>query len=185
MQKLDSIKAGAFLAGVMVLVTIGMAQAAPQPRESAAASRGLDSVPIESRYAISAEIGLDQPGYHARQNGSALAADNPGQDMSIKFGATGVEIGAGVDGFAVHPVQWGYGDTLVELAAGIPRALDNIITVQHGTVSQWYVNGPLGLQQGFTVAERPQAGSGPLKIAMAIQGARAGKVDDDGKGQPA
>ena len=36
---------------------------------------------------------------------------------------------------------------------------------------EWYVNSPAGLEQGFTLDERP-AGDGPLVVELAVAGAR-------------
>ena len=186
MKAINRRKAVAFLAGVMVLLTAAMAHAAPMPNgtsgSKAVAPQGMEALPEEGRYAVSAAIGQDQPGYHAQMDGAALVVDNTGNGLSVRFVTGGVEIDTGGQGFSLRPMQWGYGDALTELAPGWPQALGNIVTLQRGPVSEWYVNGPLGLQQGFTVAEAPQAGSGPLRIAMTIEGALVGSVDEDGRG---
>ena len=141
-----------------------------------------DSLPIEGRYAISAAIGHDEPGYHARMAAGFVEAENTGHGLSVRFSAGGVELAAGKQSFALRPVMWGYGDELTLIQPGVPQAVGNLVTAQRGGVSEWYVNGPLGLQQGFTVTEAPQSGSGPLVIDMAIVGARAGRIDEDGRG---
>ena len=50
-------------------------------------------------------------------------------------------------------------------ALGSPRRLSradhaaNRVVYRHGSLEEWYVNGPLGLEQGFTLGARP-AGHG-------------------------
>ena len=161
---------------VLVCLTFLAVQARASIRQSQ------ESLPLEGRYAISAALGHDQPGYHAQIEGAGLVANNTGQGLTARFGQTGVEIGSGRStGFTMQPVAWGYGDELVLLPKGMPQAVGNAVTCARGTVGEWYVNGPLGLQQGFTVTQRPAGGSGPLTIALAIEGARAGSVDADGQ----
>ena len=48
-------------------------------------------------------------------------------------------------------------------------------------VTEWYVNGPLGLQQGFTFASRPSPlVDGPLEVQVAISGDVTVEVNDVG-----
>ena len=56
-----------------------------------------------------------------------------------------------------------------------------------GPVREWYVNGPLGLEQGFTIPHRLPGGSGPLALSLAVGGlrpvlARGSVVLDDARG---
>ncbi|MBN2106639.1 MAG: cadherin-like domain-containing protein [Deltaproteobacteria bacterium] len=148
----------------------------------AALRPGMESLPMDARYAVSAAIGHDQPDYHARLDGTALQADNAGHGLTARFGSGGVEIGSAGQHIVLQPVAWGQGDELMFLPEAVPQSYGNIVASSRGFVSEWYINGPLGLQQGFTVAQPPQACSGVLRIAMAIDGALAGRVEEDGRG---
>jgi len=58
----------------------------------------------------------------------------------------------------------------------VPQGLGNMVFCRRGAVNEWYVNGPLGLQLSFTIAETPQAGTHrALKVVMAFDGAVAVK----------
>jgi hypothetical protein len=48
-------------------------------------------------------------------------------------------------------------------------------------MTEWWVNGPLGLEQGFTVARAPQ-GDGPLTLLLTLSGELSPRVEPDGKG---
>jgi len=150
--------------------------------QAAVQRQGIEGLSIEGQYAVSAAIGHDLPGYHVRMDGRGLAADNACNSITAWFTGGGVEIGSGMQRFSLRPVAWGYGDELTALQPGVPQAVGNMVTARRGAVSEWYVNSPLGLQQGFTITEPPQAGSGVLRIDMAIDGAFAGRVDEDGRG---
>jgi len=78
-----------------------------------------------------------------------------------------------------------------------PTAAANRIVYRRGAFEEWYVNGPLGLEQGFTVADPPHegaaacrpapAGSGgcgaraPLVFELAMTGGLRGEVEDGGR----
>jgi hypothetical protein len=59
-------------------------------------------------------------------------------------------------------------------------AADQVVYV-HSDVSEWYSNGPLGLEQGFTVSA-PLAGrpAGPLTLALALSGDARGTLSRGG-----
>jgi hypothetical protein len=47
------------------------------------------------------------------------------------------------------------------------------VYTQSGGVSEWYAAGPLGVEQGFTLAKRPAGRSGALTVALAVSGLSA------------
>ena len=52
-----------------------------------------------------------------------------------------------------------------------PSSSGNRVVYQHPGISEWYTNGPLGLEQGFTLARPPAAhGAGPLTLAVELSG---------------
>ena len=47
----------------------------------------------------------------------------------------------------------------------------NRVTYAHAGLSEWYANGPLGLEQGFTIPRAPSGHpAGPLTLSMALSG---------------
>ena len=48
----------------------------------------------------------------------------------------------------------------MRVEAAEPRAEANRVEYRRGEVTEWYVNGPLGLEQGFTLARAPDQGEG-------------------------
>ena len=70
------------------------------------------------------------------------------------------------------------------MAAAVPRADGNRVEYGRDRVTEWIVNGPLGLQHGFTLMEEPGVpGHGaPLTLALALAGNLAAQVDEDGRG---
>jgi hypothetical protein len=45
-------------------------------------------------------------------------------------------------------------------------------------ITEWYVNGPAGLEQGFTIDRRPKGVKGPLTIALGLSGELSATADD-------
>jgi len=62
--------------------------------------------------------------------------------------------------------------------AAAPEAVGNRIVLDRGPVVEWYLNGPDGIEQGFTLGERA-AGVGPLRVAMAVDGLEVRPSGDD------
>src|SRR5262249_5570576 len=56
-------------------------------------------------------------------------------------------------------------------AATRPTAHENRITYRHGNVREWYLNGPLGLEQGCTFARAP--GTRHLVVTQTLGGTLA------------
>ena len=50
---------------------------------------------------------------------------------------------------------YGYGDAIRAIETVAPTADLNRVEYQHESLTEWYVNGPAGLEQGFTVNDRP------------------------------
>ena len=78
---------------------------------------------------------------------------------------------AGSATWAMHVYAYGYGDKLKALATATPTSDTNRVQYQRGDLTEWYLNGPLGLEQGFTI--RGVGGKkkdGPLTVAVRLAG---------------
>ncbi len=51
-----------------------------------------------------------------------------------------------------------------------PVSSRNEVLYRHGSLTEFYRNGPYGLEQGFTLKQRPQAGTGPLVLSLSLDG---------------
>lgn len=56
----------------------------------------------------------------------------------------------------LEPVAWGMGNQLMPLMGGTVHTRGNEGVIDRGALIEWYRNGPLGIQQGFTVYGLPQ-----------------------------
>jgi hypothetical protein len=73
---------------------------------------------------------------------------------------------------------YGYGDAMTIARVAVPHATSNRVEYRRDALTEWYVNGPMGLEQGFTINERPGKANGqPLTIALALSGNLKAAVD--------
>jgi hypothetical protein len=135
-------------------------------------SRSLLSLPASPRIAASAALGADNAAYGVRASASALTAANPAQHLTSSFTATGVSLGSpGGASARLRLDGIGYGGPVSALAPVAPRVgpRANRVLYTRQAVSEWYANGPLGLEQGFTVAHAPAgAPSGDLTLRISL-----------------
>jgi CSLREA domain-containing protein len=110
------------------------------------AAHATRTLPAGLREAASAAVGSSDTGFHVRRAGGALVAHGGG--LTVRFGRTGVGITAAGGRLSMAPVGLG--------AAVTPVATGNRVSYRRAGVTEWYVNGPAGLEQGFTLA-RPQS----------------------------
>lgn len=120
------------------------------------------------------------PDYGVREQPGALVMPNPVQGYRAHLTADGVRIeqpGLADGAVPLTLVSYGCADRQQAVArqrpavrggAGQPSRAE----YARGGVTEWYENGALGLEQGFTLASPPCAGAGPLRFTVAVSGAR-------------
>jgi hypothetical protein len=118
------------------------------------ARQTLADLPASAQAAISAGIGRDQAAYHAalREDGS-FGMTNPAQNLHAHFTADTATVRAGDVEWNLLLSAWGYGETLQRVKRVAPSATANRVEYPRGALSEWYVNGPQGLEQGFTIQD--------------------------------
>ena len=98
------------------------------------------------------------------------------------FGRDGIVVDANAGRLELRLEAMGNGSRLHAAPAARPTATENRVEYRRGRLTEWYINGPLGLEQGFTIA-RPLAESrGPLTLAFAVSGTLRGSLDEGATG---
>jgi hypothetical protein len=122
------------------------------------------------REAVSSALGSSDPRFRLRRTGSALRGTSDG--LPVSFDTSGVRIGT-----ARAHLRLGFeglfsGRRLVLHGRQTrPEARKNRVTYRHGPVTEWYLAGPFGLEQGFTVSRRPgDAREAGLTLAVDVSG---------------
>jgi len=125
-------------------------------------------MPLSLVPAVSASVGAAERRFWPVRHGAWLLAAGGG--VRSRFSASGVAIRVrrGTVGLSLAGVgRGGRFDPIVTVA---PSAAANQTIYRHGSISEFYRNGPLGLEQGFVVRHRPLAHGGSLALLLRLSG---------------
>ena len=144
---------------------------------------GLLSLPLAAKAPVSAALGADTTAYRATKAPGGFRAVNPAQHLRTSFSSAGVSVTSGATRVGLGLSGAGYGTEIRTLGVVAPRAVGNRVIYAHDDVSEWYVNGPLGLEQGFTLARAPTRHAvGPLTLSIALSGNARPSLSNGGHG---
>jgi hypothetical protein len=144
---------------------------------------GLSSLPLAAQGAVSEALGRETGAYRVSRPGAWYQAVNPAQGLQARFDRAGVRVQSAGVRLALRLGAVGYGGSLVAVAPVTPRARGNRVVYAHAGVSEWYANGPLGLEQGFTLAHAPVGDArGPLTVSLALSGNARARLDPGRQG---
>lgn len=171
---------------ILLLFLPGLPVAAPPTPSAEQAQTTLADLSLPAQFAISEALGRDQTGYHLTPTAAGFRAEHPDQALAADFDAAGLDLRAGGEHWRLTLAAYGYGDRLSAVEPAQPQAEANHLEYQRGPLTEWYRHGPLGLQQGFTLAERPatnaaEADEAPLTLALNLSSAGAASVAEDGR----
>ena len=174
------------LVAVAVLVLAGtpsaQAQISAVSKSSPNPASGLSGLPANAQGAISAALGKNDPGYWVRPRAAGWHAENPRHALVAHFTRQGAEVRSDNLGWQIETRALGYGSDLRPLKPASPQASANRVEYRREGVTEWYENGPLGLEQGFTLAHRPRKASAkddrqPLTLDLLLGGDLLAKLD--------
>ena len=115
--------------------------------------------------------------YHVSENAQGLQAPNRAHNLRTHFDSTGIRIqertaAGNPESVGLSLVGIGRGDALAPVSAGKVSHAGTRVEIRRDRILEWYENSPKGLEQGFTLEQRPQ-GDGPLVLELAIEVAQA------------
>jgi FG-GAP repeat len=144
---------------------------------------GLLSLPLAAQGPVSAALGADSAAYRVSKYGGGFRAASPAQHLSASFTSSGVSVSSGATHLGLSVRGVGYGSSLTALSSVAPGVDANRVQYARPGLSEWYASGPLGLEQGFTIA-RPPAGhaAGPLTLSIALSGNTRASLAKGGPG---
>jgi hypothetical protein len=160
------------LPGALSGILAGGAQI-PRARTLAPAARTVASLPLTAQAAVSSALGAQDPAYALTTigpAGSGFSSFSPAQRLAARFDSAGVHVIAGSLTLELSLTGLGRGARTSPLAAVGPTARGNRVSYARAGLTEWYANGPLGIEQGFVLARPPAAGSGPLTLALTLGG---------------
>jgi hypothetical protein len=165
---------------VLVLVGLGLlwgSLAGQRSRVSGVAHHGrgsrlsLSALPLVAQGVVSGALGAGTQAYRVAPSVGGFRALNPAQGLRERFGRWGVLVASGGLRLGLSLRAVGYGSRLAAVGGVAPRGRGNRVVYARAGLSEWYANGPLGLEQGFTVTRAPVGRvSGPLTLQLALSG---------------
>ncbi|MEA2199891.1 MAG: hypothetical protein QOI89_487 [Solirubrobacteraceae bacterium] len=161
----------------------GPAGVAPSARSRVLSRHGLSTLPLAAQAPVSATIGASSAVYRPRAvPDGRFRAVNPGQHLTSTFARSGVSVTAAAARLRLSTRAVGYGSALMALGSVAPRLQRGRIVYRRAGLTEWYANGPLGLEQGFTVGRAPaDRVGGPLTLSIALTGNAHPSLSVDGK----
>jgi nucleoside-specific outer membrane channel protein Tsx len=142
----------------------------------------LSSLPPDAQGPISAALGKDDSGYWVRPSAKGFRGENPRHALVAEFTRAGAEVRSHNLRWGMETRGYGYGDALNPVRAVAPQANANRVEYRRDGVTEWYENGPLGLEQGFTLAERPGRANGQaLTLELRLIGDLVATLEPGGK----
>lgn len=116
-------------------------------------------------------IGIDDRLYHAKMTRGTIFFLNSKHNLCATFDRRGAKIRGNKGSMRFQVIALGYGETLKPLKSISPVAYQNRVEYKRDTLSEWYINGPMGVEQGFTLNQPPTKSSdGLLTIALDLTG---------------
>jgi hypothetical protein len=158
---------------ILVLVAFGA---------TAYSGTGISTLPAAAQARISADLGRGSPAYRVRKRGAGLDMVNAGQKVAARFTARGIVVRAGNASWGMALRAYGYAGAMQAVNQVGPQAGGNRVAYRRGILTEWYFNGPFGLEQGFTLTEPPgrTRHASALTIALALSGDLTAAVDPGG-----
>ncbi len=170
------------LAAVLYVLVPAASPRAGRARTDHLAQAGLLSLPPSAQGPVSAVLGAESAGYRLSAAAGGFRASSPAQHLRTSFTSAGASVSSGATRLGLRLQAVGYGSALTALGSVAPRLRSNQVVFAHPGVSEWYANGPLGLEQGFTLAKAPAGrAAGPLTLAVALSGNTQASLAEGGR----
>jgi hypothetical protein len=131
--------------------------------------RGSALVPEGLREAVSSALGADQRRFWARRSSGGLAVSGGG--FSTTFTLAGPVVRVQGDAVGLQLVGTNLGARVAQRPRmSSPVSARNQVSYRRGAVTEWYRNGPLGLEQGFTLRGPAAHKPGWMRFAVRVEG---------------
>ncbi|MCU0225909.1 MAG: integrin alpha [Acidobacteria bacterium] len=133
------------------------------------------------------QTGIEASEYHVSWvTGQGYQAPNRAHDFRTWFAENGIrvvprrdEVPAWEWGLSLS--AWGRAGALQPVGRARLAAHENRVDVDRDGILEWYVNDPRGLEQGFTIAARPE-GEGPIvAVELTLTGTLNPRLSEDGR----
>ena len=143
----------------------------------------LAELPTPAQEVVSEALGRDNKAYHISTDEFGLRADNIKQGFKVTFSNDAATIFVGANSWELKFAGLGYGENMQYLPCEQIVQRGNRLEYYRDSLTEWYINGPFGLEQGFTVSRKPESENGGLlTIGFVMSGGLKISVDANHKG---
>jgi hypothetical protein len=164
------------LVGFLILVANGaVRRTGSPPKRGSIPARPTISARIIAGPSLTASdsraVGADLPTYWIRGAADRLWASTPAQHLRVRFDRSRVSLVSSGLHVSFSSRAIGYGRSLRALGPAALQVKANEVSYVRPGMTEWYANGPRGLEQGFTIMRSPTPTTGaPLTLALALSG---------------
>jgi FG-GAP repeat len=131
-----------------------------------------EQLSVAARLAVSRGLGADLGGYRLQRSSAGFVARNARQGLTARFDSNGATIslsGGAHASIALKAV--GSGASLHRVGPAQPLVRANRVEYRRSDATEWFANGPAGVEQGFTIPARPVGATGrALTLALGVSG---------------
>jgi hypothetical protein len=164
---------GAAVACIATLALVTLSAAPPPSAHPLASHPRLQShpaasLPISLVPTASSSIGASDRSFWPVRHGASLMARGGGIRNTFTAAGARLRVAQGTLGLSLAAV--GRGRRVERIAPVAPQVAASQVLYRHGSVTEFYRNGPYGLEQGFTLSHRPNAGTGLLVLTLSLGG---------------
>lgn len=142
------------------------------------------SLPSALLPVVAKSLSKDDSSYHINSTKDLHTANTPRHGLETKFEKSSVTFKSGSDSFELSLDALGRGDQLNPVAdVSEVKTIDNRLEYTRGDVTEWYLNSLLGMEQGFTLSQRPDGAEDKVSVVLGLstQGDLTPKDSKDGK----
>jgi hypothetical protein len=142
---------------------------------------GPNDLPLAAQQVISSAIAADAAAYSAASGAAGVSLANPANGFTALMQSGTLQVAAGMDTWDMSLVGLEYGTAAQPLGTAQTSVNGNRVDSNYGSIDEWFVNGPTGLEQGFNVAPLPQSElTGSLTLELAMSGNLTGALNAAG-----
>ncbi|MHB8788683.1 MAG: thrombospondin type 3 repeat-containing protein [Desulfobulbaceae bacterium] len=145
-----------FLFLLFNVLTLSALQAYPVDKGSHATGQSYRDLPPGSAPAIAKAMLKDLPGdYQPRRDNKGFAMSNPSHGMDIAFTPDGLQVKSDGRNWGIVMTGIGTPGSVKPVEKAMLSNDDGMMVYARGDVSEWYINSPWGVEQGFTIGSAP------------------------------
>ncbi len=188
-----------FAIAMFLLPSIGTAQINGITGDGVPSAAGTSEGHLPQGIVESLQESLERDAYMIRPTTREAGADsddllyvaaNPLHAMGVTFSGAGLEVSPTASGerpwrWAIELTGYGRGGSLLPVTIAKRVAQESRIEYRRGSIVEWYINNPRGVEQGFTVLSMPERGantSAPLHLELSVSGGLVPALKDEDQG---